>query len=63
MTTNILNNDTVDHFASQAFHVGWDQMLIEARKFVEVDCDWDDEDDMEDVFEDLIDQVKRFINL
>ena len=63
MTTNIFNNDTIDHFASQAFHEGWDKMLIEARRFVVVDCDWDDVDDMEDVFEDLIDQVRRFINI
>lgn len=63
MKTNFFNTDTIEHFASEAHHLGWDQMLIEARRFVVVDCDWVNVDDMEDIFKDLINQVKQFMNL
>ena len=62
MVTNIFNTDTIEHFASVAFQTSWDEMLTEARRFVEIDCEWHNEDDKENVFEDLIDQVNRFTN-
>jgi len=45
MVTNIFNTDTIEHFASVAFQTSWDEMLTEARRFVEIDCEWHNEDD------------------
>ena len=38
-------------------------MLTEAERFVEIDCEWTDEDDKQNVFDDLIAEVNRFTNL
>ena len=63
MTTNIFNPDTIEHFAGVAFQTSWDEMLTEAKRFVEIDCEWTDDDDKQNVFDDLIDEVNRFTNL
>ena len=63
MTTNIFNSDTIEHFAGVAFQTSWDEMLTEAERFVEIDCEWTDEDDKQNVFDDLIAEVNRFTNL
>ena len=63
MTTNFFNHDTIEHFAGVAFQTSWDEMLTEAMRFVEIDCEWTDEDDKQNVFDDLISEVNRFTNL
>lgn len=63
MTTNFFNTDTIEYFAGVAFQTSWDEMLTEAKRFVEVDCDWEDEADKQNILDDLIDQVNRFTNL
>ena len=63
MTTNIFNSDTIEHFAGVAFQTSWDEMLTEAERFVEIDCEWTNEDDKQNVFDDLISEINRFTNL
>ena len=63
MTTNFFNPDTIEHFAGVAFQTSWDEMLTEAERFVEIDCEWTDEDDKQNVLDDLISEVNRFTNL
>ena len=51
------NDDTIEHFTQIARTEGWNQLTREVWQFVNVDCEWEDEDDRFNIGRVLINEV------
>jgi hypothetical protein len=51
------NDDTLEHFAQVARTEGWNQMTREVWEFVNVDCEWEDEDERWHIGRVLVNEV------
>ena len=51
------NDDTLEYFTQIARTEGWNQLTREVWQFVNVDCEWEDEDDRFNIGKVLINEV------